>query len=246
MKYIVMISVLLLIYKYYNSTFIVTPMLNFKTREFTLKKNNHKIVLLGTSHIAEKQFYDKIKDNKDYKDLLLLAEGVQNTKTNMGNYNFFSELFGLKCQKVKLIESDNIIHADIQFDDFSVECRSHLKKMFKVLKGFETRNIDLIVDNFETNQSKNNFKYEILNKRNENLLSIIKQNSDKNLLIPWGALHIKYLKDKLKKEGYVVVKRKTFKILNIGTVLKNCCHFYLNNKEFLTKVYIAIKEKYQK
>ena len=242
--YLIVITYIIFKIKTRNKAFFFS-LFNFKVREFHYQKNNQNIVLLGMSHVANEKFYNHISSN--YKNLLVLEEGIQSNekKKNTAMYQELAKIFGIKAQRIDLFKNHKSQNADIHINDFPSDLRKFfisLKNILIALEKKDSKQLALNFLEFKESSDKNKDLNEefILNKRNENLYKhILSKNED--LLVPWGAKHLNEIRQWLKRDGYVVKKKKTYNAINLWISSFYLIKYLIKNKKFIKETYKEIE-----
>ena len=192
--------------------------LSLYTKEQYFEKEGHKVILLGTAHVGEYNYYKSLK--KDRESLFFLKEGVQGIpKESLGNnHQLWADRLGLIAQNDKTFEGFRGINSDINISEIDPESSRNLELL--IFASESSDNFEIAKEEWkETNFSLKEFYQEFVLKRNKIIKKNIIKNQDKDLIIPWGALHHNDLEDFLISEGYSKTGTKYHKVFSFPTLL---------------------------
>jgi len=204
--------------------------------EFILKKGNQNIYLIPMAHIGEKSFYQHVIESLPRTDAVMLSEGVSDKKNLLKSkfdYKNVSSMLGIANQKSSFLLKDSkidVVSADLDISDFS----STTIKLLDLISRYINSNFKDSISFFELNKilsDKDQYNLlfkDILEKRNRFLLKTIKSNLAQynNIIIPWGAKHIPFIKDNVLNMGFKTIKKNKIYLLYYHTVY----HRLFNNK----------------
>ena len=170
------------------------------TKEVVLTKGDQKIALIGIYHVASKSYYQKIQNKWDNKGFLELKEGVQDLSLENFSYTPISSIMGDEIidQPHPLFDKTESIVADISAQEIP-QLENILSQFLKIQEEFSQGNL---LKYFELKNFFSNYQEELLKKRNTFLIETIKENSDKNLIIPWGVAHLPEIESFLETSGF--------------------------------------------
>tara|TARA_Y100000034_G_C6910079_1_gene424076 strand:+ start:13011 stop:13850 length:840 start_codon:yes stop_codon:yes gene_type:complete len=205
---------------------------NLYSVERVFQKGNKTITLLGTVHIADKEYYDEISNR--YKNSLFLLEMVEkDVEMDVPmTYKGLSEYVDLSAQEMHFDpnrDGNKFIVADKKMSELNNLSIKTLKDVFTYIdlipKG-ELSKMDL--EDISFIDKMKNMKRDIIDGRSVRLMEHIYEfEGQENLVVPWGALHLPYVQDKIKELGYIKVKESRLKAFNVVKYLYT----------FLTKYY---------
>lgn len=195
-------------------------------KDKTLEKDGIQIRLIGMSHIANKSFYKDIQSDIDKIQgrTITLAEGVTNKRNTLKidmNYAEIAKNFSVSSQDDS-ITFPNSRGADIDFIDFDPKTIMVINKVFNVInneipKGASAADLEKFkkeVDSINMTDVDYAIKHELLKKRNDHLIKQIRGEISgkkfKNILVPWGALHLQEIENELTgKLGFKVTSEES-------------------------------------
>ena len=193
---------------------------NIGSKEKIFLKDNKKVVLIGMVHVGNYEFYTELDDNySKCAKCLILREGIGFDSDETITYSELASSLGLVSQPRALFKY-NYISADIHSDDLSEDTKDFLSLSLELINSLSD------FDNFSEVYTKLNdrfhsgipksIKYDIIDKRNQHLMSIFDLNSKhKNIIIPWGAAHLNDIEQELLKRGYELHSSSNRIVLNI-------------------------------
>lgn len=193
-------------------------LLNFQSSVIILSNNSHEVILIGMSHIGSKEYYKNIQNRYKDKNHLILSEGVEfNNEEVSGIHSDKAKLLGLKTQEeFILFKTENTINSDININEMNSEVADFLNIVFSLdenqisaLKPYNNFNFLSLVYN------------EVIIKRNNKVLKNIRINRNKDIIVPWGAIHLIDLERRLLKEGYKVNSREQLDVIFIPRIIYN-------------------------
>lgn len=201
--------------------------LNFN-RVTVFEKNGKKIILIGMTHIANKSFYDGLKNKYKGMNAITLEEGVSDNKKliNKMSYKPIAKLLNIQSQPKTNEMFPNARNADVDIDLMDK------KETFVIADLFNRMNTIFEAINYPENSPMKTFvldqpkmfeigKSDILLKRNKVLIEQIIKTIDVNntVIVPWGALHLTEISSFLSKNGYKQISSNwnyTHSTINIG------------------------------
>lgn len=190
-------------------------------------KNVH---LLGMIHLARSPYYDQLQTAIPDGRTLILLEGVtdrQNLLNERFNYAKLAAVLGLTPQQqlhfqgrlIKRLEPDkpfppeqlkpDLLPADVDLRAFAPETIKVLNALAKYVLNAESPlqgylHFNQWAQEHATIDMNRIVMADLISKRNRHLLSYLTpalQNYD-NLVIPWGALHLKGIEEELLARGF--------------------------------------------
>ncbi len=219
-----------------------------EVRETILRKGDATVHLVGMVHIGEPAFYRNLYDSIP-QDALILAEGVTDKAGRMKakpSYENAARGLGLESQGEfqRLLAGSKhpvepatplaatpapksgptVVFADIDVADLSPTTLKFLEQVGTIfqsptLSGAISRYFE-VATKFKEDEI-NNVMEEIVKKRNNKVLSEFDRYSGqyKNIYIPWGALHMPDLEDKLKQRGFQIESQRMLAIARYQTII---------------------------
>jgi hypothetical protein len=168
-------------------------------------------------HIGKKEFYHQLNKDLDLSNTLYLLEGVKDEKNLIKgiDHKKTADFIGTQSQSDEFKPGENLgdefksvevktLVADIDASDLS-------KPTVKILNFMSDENKDNMFAKYielsEMLEKKENqtLYYDIIEKRNNHLISLFKENESKyeTIIIPWGALHMPDIQKRLEAMGYI-------------------------------------------
>lgn len=166
------------------------------------EKNGVELRLLGMAHVAERGFYQDIKDSLHGKPALMLMEGVSDEKKLLKtppDLGSLADKLGAADQRERFSPKEmpdnvEIVRADLDASDFSADTVEVLNFVGQIYskKGFDFGKLFLMYLKLSDIEVSQTFFKDVLVKRNECLIGHLKRGMEKHqlILIPWGALHL--------------------------------------------------------
>jgi uncharacterized protein YbaP (TraB family) len=210
-----------------NSYNVAISGFNFN-RVTVFEKNGKKIILVGMTHIANKSFYDGLKNKYKGMNAVTLEEGVSDNKKllNKMSYKPIAKLLNIQSQPKTNEMFPNSRNADVDIDLMDK------KETFVIADLFNRMNTISEAINYPENSPRKTFvldqpkmfeigKSDILLKRNKVLIDQIVKTIDSNntVIVPWGALHLTEISNFLSQNGYKQTSSNwdyTHSTINIG------------------------------
>lgn len=203
----------------------------FSVEKF-FEKNGIELRLLGMAHVAEKGFYQDIKDSLQGKTALMLMEGVTDKGKLLKkplDYSAFAEKLGVDNQRDKfspkeMPENVEVIRADLDTSDFStgtVELLNFAGEIYSG-KGFNFGSLLMMYLRLSDVSSSQAFMKDLITKRNECLINHLKENMSRHnlILVPWGALHLPEIEKWAANNGFALKTRKSRTLLRFPHYFK--------------------------
>lgn len=193
------------------------------------QRGDKSIHLVGMIHLARAQYYNQLQTAIPDGRTLILLEGVtdrQNLLKERFNYNNLAAYFGLTPQQqhfqghlINRLAPDkpfpagqlkpDLLPADIDLHAFAPETIEVLNALAKYVLNAESPlqgylHFNQWVQEHATIDMNRTVMADLINKRNRNLLSYLPRAMKKydNLVIPWGALHLKGIEEELIARGF--------------------------------------------
>ncbi|MBU1105750.1 MAG: hypothetical protein KKB51_03695 [Candidatus Riflebacteria bacterium] len=196
------------------------------------EKNGVEIRLLGMAHVAEKGFYQNVKNSLHGKPALMLMEGITDdakllkTPPDLGA---FAEKLGVDSQRDKfspreMPDNVEIIRADLDSSDFSagtVEVLNSLGKIYSE-KHFNASSLLMMYLKLSDLEVSQTFMKDLLTKRNECLINHLQENLARHnlILVPWGAMHLPEIEKWVANNGFTLKDQKSRTILRFPSYFK--------------------------
>lgn len=203
------------------------------SKEKVFIKDGKEVILLGMYHIGSFDYYKKIKNRyKLKKDLIVLSEGVRSKGEIDIDHIYSAGIFGLDIQQKNLFENYKEVNSDVEISNIDPKAIDFLENVFLVWKNMALLDfskakskIKILKNEYKKENVSLSYLYnEIVIKRNVKIKENILKYKDKNLLIPWGALHHEDLEDFLLENGYKVKETSYIRNFNFVEAL-----FFLTN-----------------
>lgn len=194
------------------------------SKEKTFTNGKRDIILLGMYHIGTKEYYKNIETRYvDKKNLLVLLEGIKNRYISKDlvqvDHSSSAMILGLESQQKNLFKNYKSVNSDTYFDDMDSGVTDYLNNVFEIweyIAVLDFNNAKKQMNLLSENKIDKDFVFnEIINKRNNIVISNIKKYQAENLLIPWGALHHSEIEDYLLSNGYEVKETNYIKNFNV-------------------------------
>jgi len=203
------------------------------------EKSGVELRLLGMAHVAEKGFYQKVKDSLHGKPALMLMEGITDEAKLLKNppdLGAFAEKLGVDSQRDKFSPKEmpdnvEIIRADLDSSDFSagtVEILNSIGKLYSE-KHFNASSLFMMYLKLSDMEVSQSFMKDLLTKRNECLISHLQENLTKHnlILVPWGAMHLPEIEKWVAKNGFTLKDQKSRTILRFPGYFK----YFMSRKD---------------
>lgn len=181
----------------------------FVTKQVTMTRGNHKVILLGMIHIAAQYFYDGIEIDFEDVDYLHIQEGVKTGKKRRKKpcYHNFAKSLGLTTQPRDLLDK-NTVHGDVNANDMSEDFQKLNKMAFDVFEiMFENTTKPFTKTEFkkleDTAELFKNSRNELDDDRNDTLFKVFLEQNHETVIIPWGCNHLNDIEERLTSAGYV-------------------------------------------
>lgn len=198
--------------------------------EKTYFRNGKQIQLIGMIHLARDQFYNDLNAAVPPRNTLILLEGVKDSKRLLDtgfNYGKIADILGLTSQRDnhfqgRLINETilksrpkaagseiDMLPADIDLKKFDPQTIKVLNALARYVLSAEKPLAGYLEfsrwaqDNMD-DDTNSLIMNDLLGKRNKHLLSYLPSALRRydNLVIPWGALHMKELEQELIDREY--------------------------------------------
>ena len=186
------------------------------------------VYLIPMMHIAHSNFYQEILKQKYPQGTISLAEGVSDEKKLLKSrgYDELAQVFNLVSQHhfFKLKDSGvKVIPADVDTSSFH---QTTIEEISKVFNSDFYYDLSSIIDEqmrdrtFFTNILYN-LKIDLIDNRNAHLLNELKRMEKKHgdIIIPWGALHMRGIESAIVQRGYKQFEEKSFVIVNLRKMI---------------------------
>lgn len=208
---------------------------NIYSKEKTFYNKSHEVTLLGISHIGTDEYYSEIKERYLGKEnFLVLLEGVKiesEVEDSDLDHSYTAKIFDLKSQPKDLFKKYAHINADIYYEEINDEVSLYLDHVFEFWKHLSFLDYKKAKSQLELlselNTDPDLIKSEIIGKRNKSIISSIEKHKNKNLLVPWGALHQSDIEDYLKSKGYKEKETSYIKNFNVFKVLYSISIYFI-------------------
>lgn len=204
--------------------------------ERTYSQKNKQIQMMGMIHLAQSQYYTELVAAIPQQKTLILLEGVSDRNELLKeqfSYSKIADLMGLTSQKAshfqgRLISKESLnrrsaneklavdlLPADIdlnRFDPLTIKVLNALAK--NVLNAENPLAGYVAFSRWGEQNLPENFDRmimdDLLSKRNRHLISYFPAALKKydNLVIPWGALHMKELEQAVLERGFELIKSR--------------------------------------
>lgn len=210
-------------------------------QERLFEKEGRRVHLVGMMHVANSHFYDGIIERLPAKSKsIVLLEGVSDRnnvlKGDLGMQRL-GKLLGLKAQSdstfteraAEALEAEEkgepstspvrYLRSDRDISDFRVETIACLREVGALGSAHSWRELLLRMQNPQSplhrDQNARIMMEDILNGRNEFLFAKIEESlpAYDNIIVPWGAMHMPYLSQRLLEKGFREVSREDRKAL---------------------------------
>lgn len=213
-------------------------------KEAVFVNGEKTIVLIGMTHIANKEFYERLRNRFKDKNAVTLSEGVSDRSGYLKGFGYatMARLIGLSSQPNAKKLFPNVKNAD---GDVSAIKKSEIESISILFKN--VKQIDeaiaypknkpyqkFIIDMRKSNDF--NFRNsEVLLSRNVNLIKRVDLEIAHNnyIIIPWGALHLNEISSNLLKKGFKPKEvRFNYTHSSIGVMAKYvewACYLYLKS-----------------
>jgi hypothetical protein len=196
----------------------------FSVEKF-FEKNGVELRLLGMAHVAEKGFYQDIKDSLRGKPALMLMEGVTDEGRLLKktlDYGDFAKKLGVDNQRDKFSPKDmpenvEVIRADLDTSDFAtatVELLNFAGEIYSG-KGFNFSSLFMMYLKLSDTSDSQSFMRDLISKRNECLIGHLQKNLNRHklILVPWGALHLPDIEKWVAGNGFALKAQKSRTLL---------------------------------
>ncbi len=204
-------------------------------KERIYQKDDKTIKLIGMIHIGEGSYYDSLEESIQNSSSILMAEGVSDKNKLIKNgfsTKGFAKTYGLQSQEdldldgelisyEEFISNDfpadnntlKIIRADVDISSFSSDtieflniAGEHIFKEDSFAQGLAEYNA--WIQKNGTPELIANIKNDIIDKRNEKVIGMLKTAIEKFsiIIVPWGAMHMPAIEESVKQMGFVSIK----------------------------------------
>ena len=193
--------------------------------EKSYEKKGVEVRLLGMAHVAEKGFYQDIKNSLQNKTALILMEGVSDDKKLLKtppDYGSLAEKLGVDDQRKmfspeEMPDKVKIVRADLDVSAFSagtVEILNFVGQIYS-REGIDLGKLIMMYLKLTDIEVSKTLFNDVFAKRNECLIRHLKKNMAKHrlILIPWGALHLPEIEKWVVENGFTLKKQKNRVIL---------------------------------
>lgn len=208
----------------YSADFIEINQKGIYTESRIYQKNDQRIQLIGMMHIGAGSYYSEVDSVLIKDDSIILLEGVTD---NMGrlksglNYGKLASMMGLETQnKLQFKMQDRISkRADVDLSQFSPITMRVLNRLSLVLNSSDlSKAVDKYLS-FSKEVTPGDYKImmkDLLELRNDRVLKEAKESLKKykSVVIPWGALHMIEIDEKVRSWGFKLASKKEIKIID--------------------------------
>lgn len=228
-----------------RNSYVYLSLSNVKTKTKTFEKDGKVVKLVGMIHLGKKEYYQAIKNDNSIDNSIALTEGITNNSNEVIpeslGYADLASVLGLNNQWPSDKLFINPVSADVDYSDLPSDSRKDLDVFDQIITNFiqfHKKEITsdelyrhLALSQNEINRTANKFSDKnissnpLLLERNNFLwgkLLELEESSD-TIIIPWGALHLQDIEDRLISRGYRLKEKKTYLAVDL--------------KEVLTKIY---------
>lgn len=226
----------------------ITFVIDFKNRQFNYaisgfnfnesavyEKNGTIVHLVGMTHIANREFYENLKYHFYNKKAITLGEGVSDKKNQLQGFNYkaLAKILNLDTQPKSELIFPNVVITDMDAKDLDQSEMEILRYNFLMLNEIVS-----VID-YPDNAPKKIIKIKdfkkieietssILNMRTKYVLQQMDDKiklGEKEIIIPWGALHLKDIESHLLTRGFKRVDGSFYytgnTFVSIGSALIN-------------------------
>lgn len=196
------------------------------------EKDGVELRLLGMAHVAEKGFYEDIKNSLRGKPALMLMEGVTDDESLLKtppDYSSIAKKLGADNQRDKFSPKempDNVelIRADLDVSDFSADTVEILNLVGKIYskEGFSFGTLLMMHLKLSDSNVAQAFMKDLVENRNNCLIGHLQKNLEKHklILVPWGALHLPGIEKWVQEDGFALKTQKSRAILRFPDYFK--------------------------
>lgn len=187
------------------------------------------IYLVPMMHIAQSNFYTQVLAENYPANTVALAEGVSDKKNlfkSNTDYGALAKIFDLTSQTEAFdLKKAGIkpIPADVDASTFDKTTIEELNKTFSY-NIFDLSFEDLLATQEQDPDTFTNILYhlktDLIDKRNDYLLKKLKKSQDRydNIMIPWGALHMRGFEEAITNDGYQIFDQRNYILANIREI----------------------------
>jgi len=205
-------------------------------RSRTFRKRDKRVELLGMMHVGEPAAYEEIWSSFPAGSVLL-AEGVSDEQEIFGkrklSYDKGAAKMGLISQAKVPIEADDVTvrSADIDISEFSESTQELLKGAAKIWAADTTAEfMTAYAGVVETSGDPKVIEAvldDVLNRRNDHLIGEVDRALTEFdvVVVPWGALHMPFLDEEVRKRGFKEESSRDFRLFRFGTVGRGVADF---------------------
>lgn len=203
-------------------------LLDFQSSIITLSNGRQEVILVGMSHMGESSYYKELKRRFKFKKHIVLSEGVNFNNEEVTNIHSGKAFrLGLKTQEeFNIFNQERSMNSDINIEEMDKDVSDFLSLLF-----------DSDQYEFKEHEIYNSFSFlkklysEVILKRNDKVISNILKNSDENIIVPWGAIHLIDLEKRLKNNGFKIVKKEHINVFSLPKVTYNFFSNYWSSYE---------------
>ncbi|MEO6847954.1 MAG: hypothetical protein ABI443_10155 [Chthoniobacterales bacterium] len=210
-------------------------------QERLFERDHHEVHLVGMMHMAERKFYDGLLAGLPPKEKsIVLLEGVSDRKHLMKGSDLgmrrLSRLLGIDAQsdssfteratagleaQKKGGDNDAIqyLRADRDISDFRPQTIACLKEVMALAASATLHELFTRLGNPDSPltraEDQKVMMEDILDGRNTFILSKIEESMPgySHIIVPWGAMHMPYLQQKLLEKGFHEIQRTDHKAM---------------------------------
>ena len=195
------------------------------------KDKDINLYFIPMMHVAQSNFYSQIMSETYPKNTIALTEGVSDRrklfKTDPGydalakELNLVSQhkLFNLSKEGIKVVPADLDTSA---FDSTTIKELNNLFNSNNLKPSFRNLLNQRITNKTLFTNIIHHLKVDLIDKRNAHLLDklAIAEQKYQDIIIPWGALHMRGLEAEILKNGYKQFDTKQYVMLDIWHLIQ--------------------------
>ncbi|HNV69808.1 MAG TPA: hypothetical protein PKO06_08935 [Candidatus Ozemobacteraceae bacterium] len=202
------------------------------SNEKYFEKDGLELRLLGMAHVADKNFYEDIKNSLRGKPGLILMEGVTDEKDLLEtplDLSSVAEKLGVDDQRKTFTPKSmpaevTVIRADVDVSDFASDTIELLNLVGKVYskKGFNFGHFLMMYLKLSQPEVTRTFFTDLIEKRNACLIGHVQNNLKKypRIVIPWGAMHLPDIERWVSDNGFTLKSQKGRLLLRFPNYLQ--------------------------
>jgi hypothetical protein len=184
-----------------------------------VRSDGKTIQLFPMIHVADADFYHKVVQTFPTNSVILL-EGVTDEKHLLKNklsYQRMARKLGLAEQHLSFEPSrGHPVAADIDVDQFSTNTLDLLNLVILIhIHGLDVKTLQKLAQYPMTPDAFTQMQYDVLDKRNEHLLSEIHDHlpDADYIVVPWGAAHMPGISREIQKDGFRLVEAQDYMVI---------------------------------